>query len=631
MSVRVRPSGAAAAQYAGYARKLGQGLLRAGRSIKRAVLDGFIFQARRRDERVTVDIIDPPAFIFLPGRPYNNLITTNIYNNSVLELPYGRDCFYAEFNESPYSAEDKLIISSPVNLFSIGSSSGFQYSSGGGLGGDSSLPVKGSWAVTRSFPMLNSSLNISETSYILGKVTKDNCEVAYNILFLSPFINRKVFKKNNDTGSLELSSEYTSTKDDVGYSIVIYDSLIRSLGLLPFCIRDTVSSYPDQAYDFHTYNLQTPWPLAVGEIFYNSNDVKVYRCTACIQVISYMAGDADYQGIKGLWIGTFHISEGVASLVGYQLIDYLSNNNYRPASDSYLHLENYFIPSAPVILESGVYALFTTYATTQRITGETNGSKNKMISEIICLSRTGSLISRTVALETSEGDTGVWSAIEQKWPIPIGGSASEEYALFIFFAPEPEPGINADEQPSKITVVKVLNDGHSSSIIYQGLSSLRPCIPGSDDFRWAFEFGYIMAQYNKDNLYRPNHVCYIGNNKFLFFVSSQYGYPSSGNTAVAQFDVNTGEVQLITVIDEALRAWNELPKPSGFDCVRAEQVDSSGIITQKAVILAFTGQLDDFTQGNVFISRDSGYTWSIIANYGSMLGGRYSGNELQNI
>jgi hypothetical protein len=140
-------------------------------------------------------------------------------------------------------------------------------------------------------------------------------------------------------------------------------------------------------------------------------------------------------------------------------------------------------------------------------------------------------------------------------------------------------------------------------------------------------------------------VTYIGNGKFIFFVTTSMieihaGTPLSDyvfNFALAQYDLNTLTVTVIGEIhagmtfkngtDELdLRGTNPIA-PGRVSVIQQEIANEAGTITQAAVLLASVGTHNGRMRNNgvTKISHDSGATWKVIANLGARFGATLTG------
>jgi hypothetical protein len=167
-----------------------------------------------------------------------------------------------------------------------------------------------------------------------------------------------------------------------------------------------------------------------------------------------------------------------------------------------------------------------------------------------------------------------------------------------------------------------------------------------------------------------DQVSYIGNHKFVFFISTvwttptsnDYGFVPDGNAALAVYDASTGHVEVAGVIDPAMgnsgmaatdnpqgstltqvyfsrrlgRIEVVRPESDGYTAVADGQTQvghpATLIVTAgrgNAGLALVSGDGADIKDGATVISYDSGKTWTVILAYGSPAGAFHCGNIAQ--
>lgn len=627
MAIRIRPLNKVASLQAWYARRIGQALSRASLRFKHAVWNGFLFRAIKRDERVVVDIIDPPAYLLLLGRvsmsgsvpPIYDTAPVTRYDNLLLTFAEGRDVFYEGGLLVVKTPEPQFYTSTKASEQVLGTDSGFIYT----VRIDAEYGFRVRSGAHRCLADLLIAYPLTGNTF--AEANRSNAQMRYVIQCVIPQRSMSTFVQDEDTGAWSRENR-TQLEAESRITLTLYDSVLRDRGLLPFCLK--MDTYPGASQAFNAYTQQyCIWIVAVAESFTDDQGDSFYRITLCMQVVTDMRTDYDHYGARGLWLATLHISmEGEVSWIGEVLLD-VSSSAAQPhlLSEGQLNERysyNEYLGSAPILFPSGSAVFSCAYRVLY--SDDMQETQNTLFTlDLAWISRLGALIRRQNLISVVHAEDSY-----EDFCIPIGTALGEDEAEAILIA-LPSPA-NLSESGSSIVVISVTEEG--AQVIAQQAIGFWRCIAGYRERLVAISSIYW---YSRTNL--SNKVCAIGNHKFLFFVSANIQLQSpiypSGDIAVGLFDRATGVLGLVGIVDSTQRSSVGSYKAGGLDCIRKEQADEQGNIISKATVLATCGptpeQGGSTVHGSTWISYDSGEHWSKLAEFGSGIGAFYAGNAIQ--
>jgi len=223
---------------------------------------------------------------------------------------------------------------------------------------------------------------------------------------------------------------------------------------------------------------------------------------------------------------------------------------------------------------------------------------------------------------------------------------------------------------------------------YSGKPGFSWCMACATGEQMIYNYGVVDRPLTGDAQYGEwitlpapyDHVTYIGNNRFMFYVSHElserpadnFFWAPAGSIGVATYNLVTDEVRLEGVVDSQLvsngfgaespytaqQAWFYVSETSAYtvpvfansaklgriEVLRPEGAgydptdENSPGHPATLIVTQGKGQPglnledwdnDDITQGRTWISYDSGKTWTLIMNYGSPVGAFHAGNAAQ--
>jgi hypothetical protein len=223
---------------------------------------------------------------------------------------------------------------------------------------------------------------------------------------------------------------------------------------------------------------------------------------------------------------------------------------------------------------------------------------------------------------------------------------------------------------------------------YTGKPGFAMCVACATGEQMIYNYGVVDRPLTGDSQYGEwitlpapfDHVTYIGNNRFMFYVSREiserpadnFFWAPAGSIGVATYNLATDEVRFEGTIDaqlvsngfgaeapySAYDAWFYVSETSAYTVpvfansaklgrIEVLRPESDGYNpadenTQghPATLIATRGKgqpglnlvqwdNDDITQGRTWISYDSGKSWTLIMDYGSPVGVFHAGNAAQ--
>lgn len=583
------------------------------------VVDGYIVEGRRAKDRMVATVLDLPAWLIVTGEvTFPFPAQTTMYDSLVLSLPRGRDAFLypgAGQATDPIAAPTVVM---PQDFLRLGSepTGAANYSTATGEV-MAALPGVG---VVRGVSRLRAStvFDVNPTAFVDRLARVD-----YQIMVLAPQVRRATF---DPTEGYVRTNTPSSSSPIASWSLRVSDSIMRARGALPFSIRQNPPAYDPTSTAATAYaRSQAPWLAIVAERYDEPTDT--YRVTLWAHATVDMASDQDAYGARGLWVATVSVRDGVATLVNDFLISNLTDISVfrRPRlGPSLAYLYNAHLRVGGCVLDSGTVIIVDPFLVITDGAGggaEVGGTARYMSFDLHWVSRSGDLIRSQVILNAFRVNSGPH---DMHAPVGIATDGVEAVAVAFTTAYTNQPSnldiIVADEQGATVAL-------SIDAPFYQCMAAtpVSRLTTGTDD---NLQWGTVGAG--------GDQVCYIGNGKYLFYVSSVVNHSGmvSGDWACAVYNRTENAAVLVGVIDATIVPINERVTLGKPECVHPEVTDEQGQVTRMATVIATRGgfgQIGGYPtaeHGSTWISYDSGQTWEKVSDYGSPAGTAYAGNPL---
>ncbi|OLU22901.1 hypothetical protein BVH03_21860 [Pseudomonas sp. PA15(2017)] len=590
--------------------------------IKHEFFDGFIVRGRRVGKNYSAEVYDPPAWLVVVGT-MKVAAPTDLADSLVIELPQGRDALNGRVKIEPVTITDEFLVARPQGLYRLGEALLPSYSA-------PTFTAETAFTV-RNLGHLRgyNRMYMPEPYQVnLAAFVDRSAVVLYQILVLAPQLYRARFALQPNGWSRQNSDPSTSPLAML--TIQIDDSFLRQLGALPFSMRQSPPPY-DPADNTQTYYswAQVPWQEHVAERYVESvdgEDKAFYRATLWSQVVVDMIDDNDSYGARGIWVVTVRVAieERAATVTAQFLIDHQEADNpyRRPRRVDNGYLYNAHLRTGGEVLNSGTAVFVDAFmvSTDGRAYPDPLGNVRRYASlDIHWVDRQGIRLRSQVIQDAFDVNTG-----PHDMKAPIGMATDGQTAVVIVFS---TPYLN---RPSNFDVILIGED--VARVVYSDDVSFFQCLGASSAFYYSTGRPGAVDNWGAEGA-GGSQVCYIGNGKYLFYVSSRMGSTTiaAGDWAAAVYDINANSVAVVGVIDPEIETVFSpliLGRPV---CLSPEDPDSQAL----ASILATRGGSAQAAtepgteQGDTWISADSGATWTKIADYGSPAGVMHAGNIIQ--
>lgn len=390
-------------------------------------------------------------------------------------------------------------------------------------------------------------------------------------------------------------------------------------------------------------------------------------------------------GSRGLWFAEVQVIKGEASMAAQAGFNGLDDDDVRrqPWSVTIADPEgakayqgNVVFKSTPVTLNDGTMIMAaSSFVTRQRGGSESDPqtpdqegywlfcdvfrlSEGSLAQQNISATKVDRLLSRLPEGDRHyAGGVTIFDTGLDENRCVIGTATDGEVAVSLIFSTF-RPGT----APRLLAIVSTKD---STSVEYAGTPGFSMMMGSGGDETVCV--GYLEVPQNPEEqrfwawMTSDNQVSYIGNGKYAFYCSSQWTLPQSGvsdhvvsaNLALATYSHTTNSVEFRGVIDPSLTssgtttgpALTQLyfgsrvgnievlrPESDGYDFQAGVGHPATLLVTRgkgAAAITVDSQEGEDITDGQTWISYDSGATWLQILNYGSPVGAFHCGNIAQ--
>lgn len=581
---------------------------------KTEVFDGCLVRGRRTNDILVAEVIEPPAWLVVVGSVALDVPTT-VSDSLILQLASGRDGLTAPGAPTVVDPTESPTVVRPQAVFRVGPQPVGQFSYAT-VTGETAEPVPATGVVrgynrmfaTQQFP-------VNATAFV-----DRSARVQYQALLLAPQLFRSQFVDGARVDTPLSSSPVAS------WSLFISDQFLRDLGALPFAMRVSPPPYdPTSTAATQFAQAQAPWQDLVATR-YIEDGVDTYQITLWSQVVFDMVSDNDRFGARGLWVATFQVAAGQVQLVNQFVVDTRLDPNTlrRPRRGALAHEYNAHLRVCGVALNSGTAIVLDPFQVISDglASGAVGPTARYMSVDLHWVNRAGSRVRSQTIRDAFRVNSG-----PHDMRAPIGMATDGEEAVAVVFSTA------FTNQPSNLDVV-VVNET-TASVVLSIDAPFFQCMAATPGSRLTT--GQLDNDYWGTVGAGGSQVCYIGNGKYLFYVSSvvQSVGITAGNWASAVYDRATNTATLTGVVDPTILPVSTPVALGQPFCARQEVVRPDGTVAQKAIVLATRGGYGQLAgvptteEGETWISYDSGETWNKLADYGSPAGVVYCGNMLQ--
>lgn len=584
----------------------------------RRVIDGYMVEGGRAGGVGSATVMDFPALLCLPGYysdPVYSALTTNY--SIVLSLPRGRDSYLDDVFESPIVVGEKeLLASTYFSAMTAGDyvATDYRYS----VSGERGEALDG-YGCGRGYTVV-----FTETSHpenTLAYVTR-NLPSLFMVSIQSPTFFRLRYLLDDPAVAIPVPA---SPSASAKLSFAISDSIMTSeFGAYAFSKPLAAPSYPTEPHATTFYEAQAPWSA-----FSLLPTDEGYDVCLSAHAVFDMFDDSDKFGARGLWIGLFHVTQvddvPAVALFAQHAINSLDNGAGRKPIKSSIterYKYNAHLRLKPVRLSDGTIIVADPFIVqvedesrrysldVHRITGDSIAHEVVVSGALL-----NSDASQTAVIGIDADDHGTAVLIA------FSAARSGPTPIFVY-------QITASDTTLALTTSTAFRQNLSTCADSEYSAGRRPNAIDPDT-GLTYISGWESLGAGGDQ------VKYIGNGKWAFYVSANIlaTSPARGDWALAIYDITENAVALAGIIDSDLLAQGPLDA-GAMDCVRHEVADDSGEIVHKATIIASRGGngqyvgRGDVSDGQTYISYDSGETWARIASVGSPAGAFHCGNAL---
>jgi hypothetical protein len=659
----------------------------------------------RNSVHLNAIILDCPGYLCLPGR---YIIGSNVYLEFayVQPLPLGRDTYMpGAIDDVLESQDDPPALAGPYTFIKLGSE---------GAGNKVATRV---WGVGTSFNGAGCAygfaavyLSLNQLSWALS-YAREGDPFVYVIHVLSP---SNVLWTPTDTPG-QFSGQGNVNSPMIHWSLEIGESVLAAVGAKAFVRRMGVPSPNYEAtWDLENY----PWmTFSAPQPYVDDDGQQSYRMIVAGQVVydlggpyytddtpnEYGWGSGNFKraaGSKGLWACLVDVNGLTGKITAQYKIDgaddpdedrhpwKVSEKEDDPQPAGTWYQPNHHFKSSPVMLDTGEGVMIDisyVQRTKEDEDSPTPSTKGANLFVDVCWFIGGG--SRSQAIKKTRLRADIYDKDGEQIMSQYGhdvkfDAGDDEMRFFCGSATDGEVMVSVlfstfipDSSPL-LSIVVANRSG--ASVAYSGKPGFAQNVSSALDEA-------VTAQYTDHPILDPDaedpndrdtsrywtmptgdgQVSYIGNGRFMFYVSSEWTTPEEddvfftpkGNLAVAIFDLEGG-VELAGVIDSTLSDsgvvgggvtggatltqvyWG--PRVGRIEVVRPES-DNYNASTGKghpATLIATRGwgapsisvpeqNGQDIRNGTTWISYDSGASWTVMLNYGSPAGAFHCGNAAQ--
>ncbi len=582
-------------------------------------IDGYIIKATRTGDRATVHIIDTPAQVALPGRalvgaPGSAYLPAHC---PLVELTSGRDALLGGAVGDPASLYPQHAGCPPLPVL-LGGPTPPMISVVDNRVQPSLSVLPGVGAVELTTPLyMSARYNVNPYAF----VSRSNSAMLYLLSLYSPTVAKGSYAQTE--------GGWTPTGDGVPagapWSFVISDNVLwNASGVLPFCKRVSPPPYDPNSTAATTFdNAQLPWGRAIFlERGVTTGGAPYYDTLLVVHVVTDMRHDDDRFGAKGLWFGRIRAIDNPPDSGGPTLdLGWFATDDTRfgadpmmvpvldPANDQYG--TNNLYPAMLTRLANGAVVAVVLHSNWKN-TGTGPAPYN------VCYTYRwhADSLTKEQFISPVESISLPTRGKRHDFAFPLGVDNDGETAYAVFFSSDADYVDGDRVSDTSIDVVRITPT--ASTVVLSALIPQRYC----------------------RNITNSRFSCvrYIGNGKYMF--------PATDQATVVDSEFNTRGDLVAMIYDSSTNelsvAGTVLPGPDyriqlyigALDCPAPERVADGEVTRPATVILTFGGigqtVYDPGVEaGETYISRDSGATWTKMADYGSPAGAYYCGTALQ--
>lgn len=588
-----------------------------GNGQRQEISDGYIIKATRTGRTRYALIVDPPALLCLVGWFYPPTEPPTLPQDSLLlSLAAGRMALKDGIAAPLPVITNEFSTASPWLSQVLGNAPERAYRYLIANGQTSQLLVD--TGIGHGMNIMQSGTNAPVNP--LAFVPRGDTHLEYHVYIDVPQSYRIKFEQDGAWTRTDQPAAPTSVA--TRWSLLVSDSIMRTAyGALPWSLRLSPPAYDPGSTAASDYaRAQAIWHSFVVERL-PSEDVDgvatpAYRATIMAHCVLDMVNDFDQYGARGLWVATIKVVGDSATLVGQFMVDTRGDAsvNRRPSLDVNAYRYNAHLRVGCCILNSGTAVII------DPMTIATAAGRYYSL-DVHWVDRTG------VRTNTQVVQNAFALYAPHDMHNPVGAATDGTVAVSINFS------TLFTIAPASLDVVVITESG--ASIVLSTEPTFCQCLAGQNPAQLTTgadgNAHWVGVGAGGD------HVRYIGNGKFAFYVSANRvnAFPARGDWALAIYDINSNTAFLAGIIDPAIVTVSDVRSIGAMDCVVEEKVDpDTGTILQYATIIVTRGGnaqagTDPGTEyGETHISYDSGATWTQIASYGSPAGVLYCGNIL---
>lgn len=667
---------------------------------KREVLDGYVVEAKRAGNVGSVTIFDLPAYLCVLGRYFvdGQFDPAKAYNQT---LSLGRDSYLPKTLDAVQDPQnDPLVRSGLYKSVTLGSVS----QAGGRL-------ASRLWGVAQPF-------SSAGCMHGFGVVYMPNANHRYALSWASPtdsFAYLMVCHAPSVVSYVRDKGVDTVVPEDpqaiqASWSVLVSEA---TTGRISFVRKPDP---PDDEFITGWELAQYPWfTFSAPEPFVTEDGVKGFRLSMCAQVVydaggpyfedpdsPLLWGDSDQfsanpAGARGLWVGRLQVVGDKPTLLASYDTNPLSSSDVDRRPTRYtlsypdqnpipVYAGNVFYKATPVVLTTGETVVVSVSYAYKRYDGDpddfppdVNPDESWMFCDVLWFSPAGTRsqsVSKTQlrklryeAVDDKRaafyaGGLSVFDSTEDEHRFAIGSATDGTYVvapIFSSFRPGGTPRLHilvATAQAASVAYsgtpgfAMSIGAGGDETVAMGLVDDPQATPPSANQKYWGWQTG-------------DGQVSYIGNDKYLFYISTNWDvlpldnfvqYIPRGNLAVAVYDRKNNTVAVAGTISNVLTSSiNFVDSSFTFGAltqnmlgdrlgkIEVVRLESTGYVVGQAggnpaTLIATRGwgapaqssydeEADlDTTLGRTWISYDSGATWAVVLNYGSPAGAFHCGN-----
>ncbi|MGV8917840.1 MAG: hypothetical protein ACOH2R_08580 [Pseudomonas sp.] len=658
--------------------------------------------------RLSTLIMDLPAFLCLPGRifiPVAGGQRSDVTNSYVQSLTQGRDSYLpTQLVDIVEPQLTPLTLAATFNFLTVGSVT--QQDAGGGTR---------FWGHSQPFTDVGCVYGFCDVYLPDGRAPNNRWVLTYarpedSVVYRLQVLSPTYFRYQVQDGVFTPIPE-TPSAEPASWSLEVSTALLNGVGAVPFTLFEGATVLTGFEANWET--AQYPWmSFSQPKQFVDDEGNAGFTVLLCAQVVYEYGGPypqtlpndtngwgevdiASPAGGRGLWVAQVQVIKGIGTILhqyrvyggdsGDQhrqplVIDHRSNDP--PYIFPYRwYQDNVVYKTAPVVLATGeaILPVLSYVDSTHR--PDDSSYSGRLFFDVLWFADgarrsqniLASKLTRDVAIESQTGSyIGHLTAFDARVDdarFLLGAATDGTVAVIVAFS---------SFRPGNTPQLRILvADKTAVTPAYTGNPGFAPCAAFCRDEMVDVQYTEHPAitgdpQKNSSRWWSwptgDGQVTYIGNNKFMFYVSTQWTTPlpdtdtnfvPSANVGVATFDAKSGLVAIAGVVDPTM-FYSGLPTGLGvplssvltqtwssarLGAIEVVRPESDGYIVDSgkghpATLIVTYGRgnagasladetVFDITNGATLISYDSGVTWTQFLRYGSPMGAYHCGNMAQ--